>query len=122
MSLGGAVMLLGENLATERGRPALFMLALLEAGAVALILAFILLANQAGSLSFSDFAAAMRALPLVGTVFRRASAISSASAPNSGLLPFYEWFPGAYGSASGATGAFFRASSSTRRFSRSAAA
>ena len=39
MSLGGAVMILGENLTIDRGRPVLFMLALLEAGAVALILA-----------------------------------------------------------------------------------
>ena len=73
MSLGGAVMLLGENLGSDVGRPTLFMLALLEAGAVALILAFVLLANQAGSLSFSDFATAMRALPLAGAVFRRSA-------------------------------------------------
>jgi hydrogenase-4 component B len=42
MSLGGAVMILAENLSADTGRPVLFMLALLEAGAVALVLAFIL--------------------------------------------------------------------------------
>ena len=93
MSLGGAVMLLGENLSSDVGRPALFMLALLEAGAVALILAFILLANQAGSLSFSDFAAAMRALPLPEQYFVALLLLIGFGA-KLGLLPFYEWFPG----------------------------
>ena len=105
MSLGGAVMLLGENLSTDVGRPALFMLALLEAGAVALVLAFVLLANQAGSLSFSDFAAAMRALPLPEQYFVALLLVVGFGA-KLGLLPFYEWFPAAYGSGSGATGAF----------------
>jgi hydrogenase-4 component B len=105
MSLGGAVMLLGENLSADAGRPALFMLALLEAGAVALILAFVLLANQAGSLSFSDFAAAMRALPLPEQYFVALLLLIGFGA-KLGLLPFYEWFPAAYGSGSGATGAF----------------
>jgi hydrogenase-4 component B len=105
MSFGGALMLLGENLGAKSGRPALFMLALLEAGAVALILAFILLANQAGSLSFSDFAAAMRALPLSEQYFVAFLLLIGFGA-KLGLLPFYEWFPEAYGSGSGATGAF----------------
>jgi formate hydrogenlyase subunit 3/multisubunit Na+/H+ antiporter MnhD subunit len=105
MSLGGAVMLLGENLGSDVGRPALFMLALLEAGAVALILAFVLLANQAGGLSFSDFATAMRALPQPQQYFVALLLLIGFGA-KLGLLPFYEWFPGAYGSGSGATGAF----------------
>jgi len=62
MSLGGAVMILGDGLAADSGRPVLFMLALLEAGSVALLLAFILLANQAGDVSFASFAAAARAM------------------------------------------------------------
>jgi len=105
MSLGGAVMLLGEKLSAGVGRPALFMLALLEAGAVALMLAFVLLANQVGSLSFSGFAAAMRALPLSEQCFVALLLLVGFGA-KLGLLPFYEWFPAAYGAGSGATGAF----------------
>jgi hydrogenase-4 component B len=105
MSLGGALMILGDDLAAETGRPVLFMLALLEAGAVALVLAFILIAAQAGGLSFDDFAAGMRAMPraeqlLVGLL------LLIGFGAKLGLLPFYEWFPGAYGAGSGATGAF----------------
>ncbi len=104
MSLGGAVMILGENMAAESGRPVLFMLALLEAGAVALVLAFLLLAGQAGSLSFSDFAAAAGAMPHGEQLFLALLLLVGFGA-KLGLLPFYEWFPGAYGAASGATGA-----------------
>jgi formate hydrogenlyase subunit 3/multisubunit Na+/H+ antiporter MnhD subunit len=104
MSLGGAAMILGEALASETGRPVLFMLALLEAGAVALILAFILLANQADSLSFADFAAAGAAMPLSEQLCVGLLLLIGFGA-KIGLLPFYEWFPGAYGAASGASGA-----------------
>jgi hydrogenase-4 component B len=104
MSLGGAVMILGEDLAPEKGRPVLFMLGLLEAGAVALILAFILLAGRAGSLSFADFAAAARAMPEGERLFVGLLLLIGFGA-KLGLLPFYEWFPGAYGAGSGATGA-----------------
>jgi hydrogenase-4 component B len=105
MSLGGAVMILGEDLAAEKGRPVLFMLALLEAGAVALLLAFILLAAHAGSLSFADFAAGARAMPRVEQLFVGFLLLVGFGA-KLGLLPFYEWFPGAYGAGSGATGVF----------------
>jgi hydrogenase-4 component B len=104
MSLGGAVMILGEALAPEKGRPVLFMLALLEAGSVALILAFILLATQADSLSFADFAVAARAMPVTEQLFVGLLLLVGFGA-KLGLLPFYEWFPGAYGAGSGATGA-----------------
>lgn len=104
MSLGGAVMILGEDLAPEKGRPVLFMLGLLEAGFVALILAFIILAGHAGSLSFADFAAAARAMPTAEQLFVGLLLLIGFGA-KLGLLPFYEWFPGAYGAASGATGA-----------------
>ncbi|MGA7655765.1 MAG: proton-conducting transporter membrane subunit, partial [Methylocella sp.] len=104
MSLGGAVMILGEDLAPEKGRPVLFMLALLEAGSVALLLAFLLLAQQTGSLSFSDFAAAARAMPEAEQLFIGLLLLIGFGA-KLGLLPFYEWFPGAYGAGSGATGA-----------------
>jgi hydrogenase-4 component B len=104
MSLGGAVMILGEELAQEKGSPVLFMLALLEAGSVALILAFVFLASQAGSFSFADFAAAARQMPEAEQFFVGLLLLIGFGA-KLGLLPFYEWFPGAYGAASGATGA-----------------
>ncbi len=104
MSLGGAVMILGESLASEAGRPVLFMLALLEAGAVALLLAFILLAHAEGSLSFDAFAGGAAAMPrtfqlLVGLL------LLIGFGAKLGLLPFYEWFPDLYGAGSGASGA-----------------
>ncbi|MBX5453306.1 MAG: hydrogenase 4 subunit B [Acidobacteriia bacterium] len=104
MSLGGGVMILGEDLGSEKGRPVLFMLALLEAGTVALILAFILLAKHAGSLSFADFAAGAQTMPHAEQLFVGLLLLIGFGA-KLGLLPFYEWFPGAYGAASGATGA-----------------
>ena len=82
------------------------MLALLEAGAVTLILAFILLAGHAGSLSFAKFAAAAAAMPRIEQLFVALLLLVGFGA-KLGLLPFYEWFPGAYGAGSGATGAFF---------------
>ena len=105
MSLGGAVMILGEDLAGETGRPVLFMLALLEVGAIALILAFILLAAHASSLSFADFAAGAQAMPRSEQLFVGLLLLIGFGA-KLGLLPFYEWFPGAYGTGSGATGVF----------------
>jgi formate hydrogenlyase subunit 3/multisubunit Na+/H+ antiporter MnhD subunit len=104
MSLGGAVMILGEVLEADRGRPVLFMLALLETGAVALILAFLILTSAAGSFTFAGFAQAGAALPqylqfIVGLL------LLIGFGAKIGLLPFYEWFPETYGSASGASGA-----------------
>ena len=104
MSLGGAVMILGEDLAPENGRPVLFMLSLLEAGSVALLMAFILLAAQAHSLSFTDFTAAARAMPVSEQLVVGLLLLLGFGA-KLGLLPFYEWFPSAYGAGSGATGA-----------------
>jgi formate hydrogenlyase subunit 3/multisubunit Na+/H+ antiporter MnhD subunit len=104
MSLGGAVMIFGDNLATESGRPVLFMLALLETGTVALILAFVILGAHAQSFSFSAFAAAAAAMPRPEQLFVGALLLIGFGA-KLGLLPFYEWFPGAYGAGSGATGA-----------------
>jgi hydrogenase-4 component B len=104
MSLGGAIMILGEDLAAERGRPVLFMLGLLEAGFIALILAFVLLAGYAHSLSFDDFAAGARAMPRAEQLCIELLLLGGFGA-KLGLLPFYEWFPGAYGAGSGATGA-----------------
>lgn len=104
MSLGGAIMILGEGLAPDKGRPVLFMLSLLEAGSVALILAFLLLARQTGGLSFSEFAAAGRGMSEGEQLFVGLLLLIGFGA-KLGLLPFFEWFPGAYGTGSGATGA-----------------
>ncbi|MEW9570407.1 proton-conducting transporter membrane subunit [Rhodanobacter sp. Si-c] len=105
MSLGGAVLLIGERLGTMRnGRHLLFMLALLEVGAVALLAAMLMLAHAAGSLDFAAFdnvlsphahghALWIGVLLLIGFGAKL------------GLLPFYEWYPGAYGQGSGASGA-----------------
>jgi formate hydrogenlyase subunit 3/multisubunit Na+/H+ antiporter MnhD subunit len=56
MSLGGAVMILSEDLASSRGRTILFMLALLEVGAVALTLVVAILGFRSGSLDFAQYA------------------------------------------------------------------
>jgi hydrogenase-4 component B len=104
MSLGGAVMILGEQVARDKGSPVIFMLALLEAGSVALVIAFILLASQAGSWSFADFAAAAAQMPEAERVGVGLLLLIGFGA-KLGLLPFYEWFPGAYSAGSGATGA-----------------
>jgi hydrogenase-4 component B len=104
MGFGGAIMILGENLASENGRPVLFMLGLLEAGFVALILAFILFAGQAGSLSFADFALGAGQMSRAEQLWIELLLLAGFGA-KLGLLPFYEWFPGAYGAGSGATGA-----------------
>ena len=105
MSLGGAVMILGETLTPDSGRPVLFMLGLLEAGAVALSLALIILSGHSGDTAFSNFAAAARTMPRWEQLFVGLLLLVGFGA-KLGLLPFYEWFPGAYGGASGATGVF----------------
>lgn len=104
MSLGGAVMILGEGLADDHGRGTLFMLALLEVGTVALMVALVLLSSAAASLSFADFPRAAAGMPLyekwsVGVL------LLVGFGAKIGILPFYEWFPSAYGAGSGATGA-----------------
>ncbi len=104
MSLGGAIMLLAERLAPETGRPVLSMLALLEVGAVALLLAILILGHRAGSLDLDAFPTAAQELsPGWGLVVGVLLLIGFGA--KLGLLPFYEWFPGAYGSGSGATAA-----------------
>ncbi|WP_089174959.1 proton-conducting transporter membrane subunit [Bosea sp. AS-1] len=104
MSLGGAVMILSDNLGRGRGRTILFMLALLELGAVALVLAIALLGWQSSSLLFSTFGTGATAVPqsmMIGIGILLLVGFGA----KLGLLPFYEWFPGAYGSGSGASGA-----------------
>ena len=104
MSLGGAAMLLSERLTAAPGPPVLFMLGLLEVGSVALLLGVLLLADRAGGLDFLDFAQAAPLLP--GALRFAVSALLLAGfGAKLGLLPFYEWYPGAYASGSGASGA-----------------
>ena len=105
MSVGGAVMILGEGHAERPGVPVLFMLGLLEVGAVAILLALLLLANQTGSCSFAGFhLASPVSTPFV---FLLGLLLLFGFGAKLGVLPFYEWFPAAYGSGSGATGAVF---------------
>jgi formate hydrogenlyase subunit 3/multisubunit Na+/H+ antiporter MnhD subunit len=104
MSFGGAVMILSEGLAPQTGRPVLFMLGLLEVGAVALVLAVLLLAVPAHSFSFAGFSAAAGGLSAPMLSFIGILLLVGFGA-KLGLLPFYEWFPNAYGAGSGATGA-----------------
>ena len=104
MSLGGAVMILSENLDSARDRTVLFMLALLEVGAVALVIAVAILGLYASTLDFAQFnsGAATLSQPIqigIGVL------LLIGFGAKLGLLPFYEWFPGAYGSGSGASGA-----------------
>jgi hydrogenase-4 component B len=104
MSLGGAAMILSERIETYRGRTVLFMLALLEVGSVALLLAVAILGLGTGSLDFGQFVA--RA-PFLTTATEAGVGLLLlvGFGAKLGLLPFYEWFPGAYGSGSGASGA-----------------
>jgi formate hydrogenlyase subunit 3/multisubunit Na+/H+ antiporter MnhD subunit len=105
MSIGGAVMILGEGVSPSSGRPMLFMLSLLEVGAVAILLALLLLGNHAGSYSFASLTAP-RVWPTSGALIVGLLLLFGFGA-KLGVLPFYEWFPAAYGSGSGATGVIF---------------
>ena len=101
MSLGGAVMILSERLTDEPGGSVLFMLAMLEVGSIALVVAIIIMAQASPGLDFAGFPAAGAAVAvpgLVGVLF------VIGFGAKLGLLPFYEWFPGAYGAGSGASG------------------
>jgi hydrogenase-4 component B len=106
MGLGGAVMLLSECLSADTGKPVLFMLGLLEVGAVALLGAVLLFASQAGGFEFEAFRTTASQFGAASTVLFGLLFLIGFGA-KLGLLPFYEWFPGAYASGSGATGALF---------------
>lgn len=101
MGFGGAVMLLSENRRTEAGEDNLFMLALLEVGGVALLLAVLMLGQ---SLAFSTYALQWSQYGGAAAFFLGLLWLVGFGA-KLGLLPFYEWYPGAYGSGSGASGA-----------------
>ena len=80
------------------------MLGLLEVGAVALIAVILLLGSRALSFDFDAFRTASSELSVTLTIVVGLLLIIGFGA-KLGLLPFYEWFPGAYGSGSGASGA-----------------
>ncbi|WP_284343804.1 complex I subunit 5 family protein [Dyella mobilis] len=105
MSLGGAVLLIGEKLGdTREGRGLFFMLSLLEVGAVALLTALLMLSSSAGHLDFDHFANVGVAFATWRRVVIGVLLLIGFGA-KLGLLPFYEWYPGAYGQGSGASGA-----------------
>lgn len=104
MSLGGAVMIMADKIDHQSGRPVLFMLALLEAGAVALLAAYLALSVTSGSVAFSGFADAVQSLSGGGR-FLIGLLLLIGFGAKLGILPFHEWFPGAYGAASGTSGA-----------------
>lgn len=101
LSLGGAVMLLAERRSAESGRDNLFMLALLEVGSVALLLAVLMLGPD---LDFASYAGRWQNFSTTPAFFLACLWLIGFGA-KLGLLPFYEWYPGAYGQGSGATGA-----------------
>jgi hydrogenase-4 component B len=80
------------------------MLAILEVGAIALLIAFLLLSKNGESMQFSLFAEHSQQFPpgkqlLIGVL------LLIGFGAKLGLLPFYEWLPNAYSAGSGATGA-----------------
>jgi formate hydrogenlyase subunit 3/multisubunit Na+/H+ antiporter MnhD subunit len=98
-------MILSESTSIEAGRRTLYMLALLEVGAVSILLALLLLAQHAGgSVAFHGFGLGPNTLSTGARVAIGLLVLVGFGA-KLGLLPFYEWFPGAYGNGSGATGA-----------------
>ncbi|MGH6876207.1 MAG: proton-conducting transporter membrane subunit [Rhizomicrobium sp.] len=103
MSLGGAVMILSERMSEEPGTPVLFMLGLLEIGAVALALAILLIAGHANSFSFALYPAAGATFPS-GDQFWIGLLLLVGFGAKIGLLPFYEWFPQTYSAGSGGSG------------------
>jgi formate hydrogenlyase subunit 3/multisubunit Na+/H+ antiporter MnhD subunit len=103
MSLGGAIMILSERLASRVGRPVLFMLALLEVGAVALMLAILILSSAGRSFVFDSYNVAASSLSLSGLIVVGILFLIGFGA-KLGLLPFFEWFPGVYSAGSGASG------------------
>jgi hydrogenase-4 component B len=103
MSFGGALMILSERLSGDPGRPALFMLGLLEIGAVALLVAILLLAAATNTFSFVAFGNAANVTPPLLAFIGLLLIVGFGA--KLGLLPFYEWFPTAYGTGSGVSGA-----------------
>ncbi|MGS0895940.1 proton-conducting transporter transmembrane domain-containing protein [Burkholderia stagnalis] len=106
MSLGGALMLTGERAGQDEGRSVLLMLALLEVGAVALMFSVIVLGRSAAGTGYDRFVA-HAGLTGSGVSWIAGIALLIGFGAKLGLVPFYEWFPRAYSTGSGATGALF---------------
>ena len=105
MSIGGAVLILSERTSAQAGQCTLYMLALLEAGVVGILLTLLLLAQSSGgSVGFDGFTVGGHALSSAARIAVGLLALFGFGA-KLGLLPFYEWFPGAYANGSGASGA-----------------
>jgi len=103
LSFGGAIMLLADGLQTSQrsGKASLYMLALLEIGAVALLLCLLLLGAR--NTQFSSWAGSWA--DYQAAAFGIAILFIMGFGAKLGILPFYEWYPSAYGSGSGASGA-----------------
>jgi len=101
MSLASALMVLSENLSPDSGRPVLFMLGLLEAGAVALLLVILLLSSHA--FAFDTYPATAAAFSGAGLVAIGLLFLAGFGA-KLGVMPFFEWFPNVYRAGSGASG------------------
>ncbi|MHB1565878.1 MAG: proton-conducting transporter transmembrane domain-containing protein [Acidiferrobacter sp.] len=104
MSLGGAAMVLADRQANQEATAGgtFFMLALLEVGAIALLVGILLVGAR--HMSFGGYAAILqRASPAMVMSFGVLFLIGCGA--KLGLVPFYEWYPAVYGSATGATGA-----------------
>jgi hydrogenase-4 component B len=74
-------------------------------GAVAILLALLLLGSYGGSYAFGSLANPQAVLSLRTLVIGLLLLFGFGA--KLGVLPFYEWFPAAYGSGSGATGVIF---------------
>ncbi len=102
MSLAGGLLVLSEKLAKDYGKAVLFMLALLEAGAVALLLAILILADR--GFGFDAFSTVSAGLSFA-TLLAVGVLLLAGFGAKLGVLPFFEWFPNLYRSGSGASGA-----------------
>ncbi|MHB1544556.1 MAG: proton-conducting transporter transmembrane domain-containing protein [Gammaproteobacteria bacterium] len=101
MGFGGAMLLLSERQTRESGRDTFFMLALLETGAIALLFAILLLGPSWQVATYGQEWARLGS----GMGFFLALLWVAGCGAKLGLLPYYEWYPGAYSSGSGASGA-----------------
>lgn len=104
MSFGGAVMILADGHRAQSGRPVLFMLALLEVGAVAIMAVYLALSANAGNPDFAQFPMALKSFPEAIRLLLGILLLAGFGA-KLGIIPFYEWFPDAYEAGSGASGA-----------------
>ena len=75
---------------------------LLEVGAVALIVAVLLLAVAGALIRLRELSATCAGIPAVPTLVAIGVLLVIGFGAKLGLLPFYEWFPSAYGAGSGA--------------------